>query len=209
MPLHTGRLVLTPADPLVLTDPPRLRRALAEAGFIGEPLDTRAGRFLIGPCLLDLLTFTGCAVQVETTPTEGAGGAFCHVHLPPPTPSPRLLAGRNTRAPRCPACRARLTDWRERIADWSQEVRTFGPVPGMRPCRSALGLGLEAARGLRTAVPAGRGGLPRRGRAHARAASICCTLSARVRGAISTSRTDRPLPQRAARSGLEPIIRAG
>lgn len=130
MPLHTGRLVLTPADPLAVTDPVRLRQVLAEAGFIGETLDTHAGRFLIGPGLLDLLTFTGCAVQLETTPADGAGGAFCHVHLPPPTPSPRLLAGRNTRAPRCPACRARLTDWREGIADWSQAVGRSARCPG-------------------------------------------------------------------------------
>ncbi len=130
MPLHTGRLVLTPTDPLVLPDSFRLHRTLAEAGFIGEPLDAGGRRFRIGPCLLDLLTFAGCAVQVETSPKEGAGEAFCHVGLPRPTTAPRLLAGRNTRPPRCPACRARLTDWRDRIADWFGEALPSVRCPG-------------------------------------------------------------------------------
>lgn len=118
MPNHTGRLVLTTVDPLASPDQALVAGVLSQAGFIGAPLPGFEDAFAAGPELLDLLTFAGCAVAVPVHPAPASGGPFCYVRLPAPSPAPRLLAGRNTRAPRCSGCRARLRDWRERAPGW-------------------------------------------------------------------------------------------
>lgn len=123
MPNHTGRLVLTTVNPFAEPAAVLLAGALAESGFIGAPIGSpwagRDGAYAVGPHFLDLLTFSGCAVSIAAapadTPTSVPGSAFCYVELPRLEPSPRLLWGRNTRPPRCPACRERLTDWRQLI----------------------------------------------------------------------------------------------
>ncbi len=118
MPNHTGRLVLTPADPQASPDRALVIDVLTEAGFIGSPLSGRDDAYAAGPELLALLTFTGCAVAVPVSPGASSGGIFCHVRVPRSAASPRLVAGRNTRPPRCSGCRARLGDWRERAPGW-------------------------------------------------------------------------------------------
>jgi hypothetical protein len=115
MPNHTGRLVLTTVDPFAEPDAAPLAAALAACGFIGAPLTGRHGSFAVGPRFLELLTFSGCAVRIAAAPGDSPESAFSYVELPPPAPFPRLLWGRNTRPPRCPACRERLADWRRLI----------------------------------------------------------------------------------------------
>lgn len=73
--------------------------------------------FCVGPCFLSLVSFTGCAVQIETSPDPHT--PFCHIRLPPLSPHPRLHCGRNTRPPRCANCRGRLADWRKRTVHWA------------------------------------------------------------------------------------------
>ena len=118
MPNHTGRLVLSTVDALDSPDQALVTGILAREGFIGAPLRGHGDAYAAGPELLSLLAFTGCAVAVPVLPDAQPGAAFCHVRIPAPSPAPRLLAGRNTRPPRCPGCRARLADWRERAPDW-------------------------------------------------------------------------------------------
>ncbi len=113
---HTGRLVLTTADPHAGPRPGPLLEAMTQMGFIGARLGGQEDAFLVGPDFLSLVAFAGCAVRIETRP--GASGALCHVRLPPLAPQPCLYAGRNTRAPRCSGCRGRLSDWRARTAVW-------------------------------------------------------------------------------------------
>ena len=117
-PRHTGRLLLTPADPWLAVDPQVLRANLEDLGFIGQPLPADAvpggaltlppapsRGFLIGERFFNLLTFAGCAVNLRLTP-GAKGEPFTHVHLVGPLASPLLLRGGNTRPPRCPSCRA-------------------------------------------------------------------------------------------------------
>lgn len=120
MPIHTGRLVLTAADPHAVADPDLLTGVLAQAGFIGAPLRDYSGAYSVGPQFLSLVTFAGCAVALPSAPGILSDGAFAHVLIPKLAPAPRLLTGRNTRAPRCPSCRARLKDWRSRTAYWRE-----------------------------------------------------------------------------------------
>ena len=115
---HTGRLLLTPADPWLAVDPQVLRATLEDLGFIGQPLPADAvpggtlsrppapfRGFLVGERFFNLLTFAGCAVNLRLTP-GAMGEPFTHVHLVGPLASPLLLRGGNTRPPRCPTCRA-------------------------------------------------------------------------------------------------------
>ncbi len=117
-PSHTGRLLLTPADPWLGVDPYLLRATLETLGFIGQPLAAEAELcgaitqspppsqgFLVGERFFNLLAFAGCAVNLRLSPTS-AGEPFTHVHLVGPLASPLLLLGGNTRPPRCPTCRA-------------------------------------------------------------------------------------------------------
>ncbi len=116
--LHTGRLVLTPVDPQVAAAHERVIATARDLGLIGPALPHREG-FAVGPKFLDLIAFTGCAVQLNLEPPT-SGAAFCHIRIPPPAPSPRLLSGRNTRPPQCPACRRPLRQWRDQAAHWDQ-----------------------------------------------------------------------------------------
>lgn len=115
--LHTGRLILTPADPHRVPDVDLLIEGLRQSGFLGEPLSVRGERaFAIGPGFLSLLTFAGCAVQIRDNRNAGR---FSHIRVPPVSPYPRLMVGRNTRSPRCVGCRAPLSGWRELVDHWA------------------------------------------------------------------------------------------
>jgi hypothetical protein len=125
MPNHTGRLVLAPRDALQAPGPDALIAGLQAARFLGAALDTgldpalnRAGvpaarAFTVGGDFLHLVSFTGCAVQIEVAPNPGR--PFCHVRIVGPSPGPLALLGCNTRPPRCPSCRAPLQDWRQHL----------------------------------------------------------------------------------------------
>lgn len=121
MPAHTGRLVLVEQDPFRLPDEAALRAALLAAGLIADPLPSQRAAYATGPRFLELVIFAGCAVQLELLP-RGDGGPFCHVRLAGPYPLPRFLCGRNTRPPRCPACRAPLKDWAGAALGWDRSA---------------------------------------------------------------------------------------
>lgn len=121
---HAGRLILAPRDAERCPDRDRLVHILSEAGFIAERIPDRECAYRVGPEFFDLLAFVGCAVVIASDPQTG--GPFCHVVVPPASASPRGCHGRNTRAPRCPGCRARLSDWPLRIAQFEQSARTPG-----------------------------------------------------------------------------------
>jgi hypothetical protein len=125
MPNHTGRLVLAPQDALHAPGPDALIAGLQAARFLGAALEPcldpalhRAGipaarAFTVGEDFLRLITFAGCAVQVDLD--AGSGRPFCHVRIVGPSPRPLALLGGNTRPPRCPTCRAPRRDWRQHL----------------------------------------------------------------------------------------------
>jgi hypothetical protein len=114
--LHSGRLILTPTDPWAAPTPQQILTTARETGLIGPALPEHDG-FVVGPRFLDLVAFTGCAVQLDLEP-PARGAPFCHIRISTPTPSPRLLAGRNTRPPQCPVCRRPLREWQAQAAGW-------------------------------------------------------------------------------------------
>jgi hypothetical protein len=116
-PLHTGRLVLTPTNPQLYIEAGPLAGQLRDIGLVGPALTGRGDAFETGEQFLQLIAFTGCAVQLDSTPL-GPGGPFVHVELDCTPAEPRLLAGRNTRPPRCPSCGKPLTEWRDQVQGW-------------------------------------------------------------------------------------------
>ncbi len=122
---HTGRLILTPVDPLQAADPYRLQTRLKDIAFISESIGTSAETaFLIGDAFLSLITFLGCSPFIEVSPTED-GSAFCQVRLLGPHSDPKFLRGRNTQPPRCMACRGRLNDWLDKALSWEQQPQEY------------------------------------------------------------------------------------
>lgn len=119
MSAHTGRLLLTPQDPFLLPNAAALHERLHAAGLLGDPLPDRPGAHLVGEGFLQLVSFAGCSVQVELAPTGSAGTPFCHVRFAGPFERPRFASGRNTRPPRCSACRSPLRDWRAHLSPWN------------------------------------------------------------------------------------------
>jgi hypothetical protein len=122
-------MLLCPADPLTSPDVPGLRDALARIGLIGAPLAGIGGGFLAGEGFLGLIIFAGCSVTVELSPDAAGDDPFTHVQLLGPFPEPRLISGRNTRPPRCPACRAPRRDWRAALTEPAAAAAPPLPCP--------------------------------------------------------------------------------
>jgi hypothetical protein len=116
MSAHTGRLLLSAQDPLLLPDPTRVITGLIEAGFLGGRLAPDDHVFAVGERFLQLVTFAGCSVHIELSPTVDA--PFCHIRIVGPFAWPVYLSGRNTRPPRCRNCRSPLKDWKRRLLGW-------------------------------------------------------------------------------------------
>ncbi|WP_296810001.1 hypothetical protein [Thiocapsa sp.] len=121
---HVGRLILTPRDAELCPDRDRLVYTLSEAGFIADHIPDRECAYRVGPAFFALLAFVGCAVAIASDPQTG--NPFCHVVVPPAAAHPLWYQGRNTRAPRCPGCRARLSDWTLRVEQFEHSASTPG-----------------------------------------------------------------------------------
>ncbi len=127
--LHTGRLVLTPADPYFLPDDlSAITTRLEEIGFIGTALSGRQDSYLLGEHFMQLVTFMGCSPYIRLEP-GAADEAFCHLKIDPTSAHPRLLTGKNTTPPRCTVCRRRISDWRTNIARWQQQPDWLASCP--------------------------------------------------------------------------------
>jgi hypothetical protein len=116
--MSTGSLLLYPAE--VAAEPPTagvVAGTLAALGLTGDPLAAPAA-FRAGPAFLRHVTFLGCAPHLVLEPPADGSSAFSHVVIVGPLRAPRLVLGANAVAPRCPACRARLDDWRAAVAGW-------------------------------------------------------------------------------------------
>lgn len=121
------KLILLPADPdcpAVSTD--RLATELQAIGLIGPPRLLDNDRFYpTGAHFLQLITFLGCSPMIELEPpsdpvtlaSDSAHGKFCHVFLSS-SETLRFRADPRTPIPRCPACRAPLTDWQPLLHAW-------------------------------------------------------------------------------------------
>jgi len=114
----------------LLPDPAPLAARLTRAGFLGPPLEGGGDVFVVGERFLQLVTFSGCSVRIELSPTGNV--PFCHIRLTGPFPQPVFLSGRNTRPPRCRSCRSPLHGWRQAVSDREQTGPVRIPCPACR-----------------------------------------------------------------------------
>ena len=124
------KLILLPSDPdcpAVSTE--RLATELQAIGLIGPPRQLHNDSFYpTGEHFLQLITFLGCSPMIELEPpsdpvrlaSDSASGKFCHVFLSS-SETLRFRADPRTPAPRCPACRAPLSDWPSRLQAWQTD----------------------------------------------------------------------------------------
>ena len=126
MTIHTGRLVLSPADPLhVPQDIPTLIAHLQEIQFCADPIPAMNGHhYLLGARFMQLVSFMGCSPFIHLQPTED-GQPFCHLQVIGPLPEPIFLQGRNTTSPSCGQCRKRIPDWQPLIRQWLASPTSF------------------------------------------------------------------------------------
>jgi hypothetical protein len=110
-------LYLAPTDPQIKPALGDIHRVLTGLQIIGPPL--AAASFSAGEGFSRHVIYTGCAPHLVMQPPADGSPQFCHVVLHGPFARPRLVTGPNTVPPRCPACRARLVDWRAQRQGWN------------------------------------------------------------------------------------------
>jgi hypothetical protein len=87
-----------------------------------------------GERFLQLVTFMGCSPAVELDlpdapdelKTACAAGQVCHIRISQTGRRLRFRAGSRPAAPRCPACRQPVADWKARIAAWCSNPANSG-----------------------------------------------------------------------------------
>jgi hypothetical protein len=109
-------LFLAPADPLACPDPKRVADVLRTLAISGDALGAQL--YAAGEGFARHVVFAGCSPHLVMEPPAEGSRRFCHVALHGPFETPRLVTGPNTVKPRCPHCRARFDDWRDRLAAW-------------------------------------------------------------------------------------------
>ena len=114
-------LYLASLDPEAAPELDRISGVLRMLEIIGTPIGD--GRFAAGPGFERHVVFAGCSPHLVLQPPADGSLQFCHVALHGPFDAPRLIVGPNTTRPRCPVCRARYTDWQDRLGDWRRGRR--------------------------------------------------------------------------------------
>ena len=114
-----GSLYLFPQDPFAAPAPEPVLACLEALELAGEPLAEAPGKRVLaaGPGFAREVAFAGCSPHLRFAPAAEGDRDFCHLALIGPLSRPLLLTGPRTAKPRCPACRARIADWRKRIED--------------------------------------------------------------------------------------------
>ncbi len=123
MPRHF--LILYPSRP---DQPPvavtSLGTMVERIGLMGRPsLPGAAHRHVVGEAYLSLITYLGCSPQVGLGIEDADTPLGAWIELSAGFAEPRLIAGDNAKAPRCPQCRRFIEHW-----------RTQFPAPALCDC---------------------------------------------------------------------------
>jgi len=112
-----GSLYLTPQNPDDACELEPLAQTLAALHITAPPIThaKQCSVYRAGAGFARHVVFAGCSPHLRFEPRDAQDRHFCHVALHGPFPEPRVLTGENTVKPRCPQCRTRLADWRERV----------------------------------------------------------------------------------------------
>jgi len=112
-----GSLYLTPSDPAQLPDPDVVSAVLGRLGIQGALLSEAPQKQVrvAGEEFTRHVIYAGCSPHLRFEPERPHDRAFCHIALLGPYPEPAVVTGENTVNPRCPRCRARLSDWQQQL----------------------------------------------------------------------------------------------
>jgi hypothetical protein len=110
-------LYLAPADPWSAPEIGKVKQTLDALDMTGAKLGPNS--LAAGKGFSRHVVYAGCSPHLQMQPPEDGSLQFCHLALHGPYARPRLVTGPNTVAPRCPSCRTRFPDWRERLAGWT------------------------------------------------------------------------------------------
>ena len=114
------KLILHPLNPwAILQDPPQLIEALRSLGFVAAGFNYYGDlHFRPGPRFRELVLFRAA----ETAPPTPDGH---HVGLVETTARPTFLGAANAQGPVCPACSARVANWKEQLVLWQTERKPY------------------------------------------------------------------------------------
>ena len=128
--MNNASLVLCPLDPY--WTPPvdhDLAQFLQSIQLIGETYQNQA-QFLAGERFLELVAFMGCSPDIRFEPGDSED-PFCNIVLRPHTATVEFHCGDHAHTPRCPRCRAPISNWQDRITDWQdQGAESLWSCPG-------------------------------------------------------------------------------
>lgn len=99
---------------------------LQSIGLIGQGTE-KSEQYGIGPKFFGLINFLGCSPNIPTEAGEAEPNALVRVERHEAT-RPKLLAGRNAVAPRCPLCRRTWAQWRQQLSDWRADTASIQAV---------------------------------------------------------------------------------
>lgn len=115
-----GSLFLFPEDPFLLPAAyGQLPALLQKLEFAGSRLDQSS--FLVGKAFPAHITFAGCSPHLQLEPPGDGGRNFSHITLHGPFDRVRLFTTENRSRPRCPHCRERMADWKQRLPQWLED----------------------------------------------------------------------------------------
>ena len=138
------KLILHADDPAHLPPEARvLAAALANIGLIAAPLAHDPVAWQAGPEFLSLVIFLGCSPRVAFAPADdrqAAEGLYCHVRYRVQEAGPVFRAAPGRLQPRCPGCRAVVTEAQAWLRDGFPEDHPSRACPSCGRALSATQL---------------------------------------------------------------------
>ncbi len=114
-----GSLFLAPENPDTgFSDTELLKQALTSIGLVQQ---STSDTCFCGDSFAQLITFMGCSPHLVFEPPDDGSDNYCHVlfhrheHI-------QLYTGQQTAPPRCPACRHRISDWKQYRQQWHENT---------------------------------------------------------------------------------------
>jgi len=111
---------------------------LAQAGFIGNSIQSESESYYVGENFLQLITFLGCSPNIQIEPEEGNSHNFCQIVMSELNERVQFRYSPRDIAARCPKCRKKLDLWPDWIDSWKKSS-DLSPID-CENCSSSLSL---------------------------------------------------------------------
>jgi hypothetical protein len=117
-----NKLILHPLNPwAILHDPPQLAESLRSLGFLAAAFNYYGElHYRAGPRFRELLVFREPEAAAGDAPADDP-----HVGIDETTPNPTFLGAVNAQGPVCPACQARVGNWKDQLVAWQTARKPY------------------------------------------------------------------------------------